>query len=126
MTSAGGDEAAGQVLITGTIEVDPARRGELLAAVRPLVERTRLDEPGCLEYAFMADTVADDVVVVLERWVDEQALAAHFEHPGFAATKQALRRHGSRASTIAKYRVDAVRPVKDASGTYRADFDCHD
>lgn len=114
-----------QVLITGTIQVDPARRSELLAAVRPLVERTRLEEHGCLEYAFMADTVADDVVVVLERWADEGTLAAHFEHPNMAATKQALREHGSRSSTIAKYRVDAVRPVKDGSGTYRADFGDH-
>jgi quinol monooxygenase YgiN len=118
-------EAAGQVLITGTIAVDPERRGELLAAVRPLVERTRLDEPGCLEYAFMADTVADDVVVVLERWADEQSLAAHFEHPNMVATKRALREHGSRASTIVKYRVDQVRPVKDGSGAYRADFGPH-
>ena len=36
-----------QVLITGTIEVEPDRRQALLDAVRPLVERTfsgRLDE----------------------------------------------------------------------------------
>ena len=114
-----------EVLIAGSIQVDPSRRSELLEAVRPLVERTRADEPGCLEYAFMADTVADDVVVVLERWADEQTLAAHFLHPNMAATKRALREHGSRSSSIAKYRVDAVRPVKDASGTYRADFGDH-
>jgi quinol monooxygenase YgiN len=114
-----------QVLITGTIEVHPGRRQGLLDAVRPLVERTRRDEPGCLEYAFTADTVDDGRVVVLERWADEATLAAHFRHENMAATRRALHEHGSGASTIAKYRVDAVRPVKDATGTYRADFGDH-
>lgn len=114
-----------QVLITGTIEVDPDRRQGLLDAVRPLVERTRKEEPGCLEYAFTADTVEDGRVVVLERWADEATLAAHFVHDNMLATKRALHEHGSGRSTIAKYRVDAVQPVKDAAGTYRADFGDH-
>lgn len=114
-----------QVLITGTIEVRPVQREALLEAVRPLVERTRRDEIGCLEYAFTGDTVDAGRVVVLERWEDEAALAAHFLHDNMAATRRALHEHGSGRSTIAKYRVDAVRPVKDATGTYRADFGDH-
>lgn len=113
------------VLITGTIDVPPEQRGALLEAVRPLVERTRRDEPGCLEYAFTADTVDAGRVVVLERWEDEASLAAHFLHENMAATRRALHEHGSGRSTIAKYRVDAVRPVKDVAGTYRADFGDH-
>lgn len=42
-----------------------------------------------------------------------------------AATRRALHEHGSGRSTIAKYGVDAVRPVKDGSGNYRADFGDH-
>jgi len=114
-----------QVLIAGTIEVDPDRRQGLLDAVRPLVERTRKDEPGCLEYAFTADTVEGGRVVVLERWADEATLAAHLVHDNMLATRRALHEHGSGRSTIAKYRVDTVQPVKDAAGTYRADFGDH-
>jgi quinol monooxygenase YgiN len=31
-----------------------------------------------VDYAFMADTVDDDRIVVVERWADEQMLAVHF------------------------------------------------
>ena len=65
------ERAIMEILITGTIEVEPRRRGALLAAVRPHVERTRAEEPGCLAYAFMADTVDEDRIVVVERWADE-------------------------------------------------------
>ena len=111
-----------QILIVGTIEIEPQRRAALLEAVRPYVERTRAEEPGCLDYAFTADTVDDDRIVVLERWADEESLAAHFAHPNMAATKRALHENGSGASHIAKYRVDRTEPVRDAEGRYRADF----
>ena len=111
-----------QILIVGTISVDPGRRRDLLAAIAPLVGRTRDEEPGCLDYAFMADTVEADRVVVVERWRDEQSLAAHFEHPNFLATKTALRANGSGGSSIEKYRVDLAEPVRDSQNRYRADF----
>ncbi len=111
-----------EILIVGTIEVAPGQRGALLEAVRPYVERTRQEEPGCLAYAFTADTVDEDRIVVLERWADEASLVAHFEHPNMAATKRALRDNGSGPSHIAKYRVDRSEPVRDAEGRYRASF----
>src|SRR5580698_5505810 len=111
-----------EILIVGTIEVEPQRRGALLEAIRPYVAATRAGEPGCLDYAFTADTVDDDRIVVLERWADEETLAAHFIHPNMAATKRALHENGSGASHIAKYRVSQAESVRDAEGGYRADF----
>jgi quinol monooxygenase YgiN len=111
-----------QILIVGTIEVEPQRRGALLEAVRPYVAGTPAPEPGCLDYAFTADTVDDDRIVVLERWADEESLAAHFVHPNMAATKRALHENGSGASHVAKYRVNQAESVRDAEGRYRADF----
>ena len=111
-----------QIFITGTIAIEPERRDALLAAIRPLVRATRDEEPGCLEYAFTADTVEDDRIVVLERWRDEATLAAHFEHPNFIATKSALHEYGSGASVINKYRVDLSEPLRDSERRYRADF----
>ena len=111
-----------QIFITGTIAIEPERRDALLAAIRPLVRATRDDEPGCLEYAFTADTVEDDRIVVLERWRDEATLAVHFEHPNFIATKSTLHEYGSGASVINKYRVDLSEPLRDSERRYRADF----
>jgi quinol monooxygenase YgiN len=115
-----------EILIVGTITVDREYREALLTAIRPLVQKTRREEPGCLDYAFTADTVEADRVVVVERWQDEATLAAHFEHPNFLATKSALHDYGSGmsagASVIRKYRVDRSEPVRDNENRYRADF----
>jgi quinol monooxygenase YgiN len=111
-----------EILIVGTIEVEPTQRDDVLAAIRPLVQKTRQEEPGCLAYAFMADTVDDGVIRVIEHWQDEASLAAHFEHPNFFASKEVLGRRGSGASIIAKHRVDLSEPVRDGERRYRADF----
>jgi quinol monooxygenase YgiN len=111
-----------EILIVGTIDVAPEQRAELLEALRPLVQRTREEEPGCLAYAFTADTVDAGCIQVLEHWRDEASLAAHFEHPNFFASKEVLGRRGSGASTIAKHRVDLSEPVRDSERRYRADF----
>jgi quinol monooxygenase YgiN len=111
-----------EILIVGTIAVEPERRDALLAAIRPLVRKTREEEPGCLEYAFNPDSVDDDRIVVVERWQDEATLAAHFEHPNFLATKTTLHDHGSGTSVMRKYRVDISEPVRDGENRYRADF----
>ncbi|WP_448624926.1 putative quinol monooxygenase [Geodermatophilus sp. URMC 64] len=111
-----------EILIVGTITVDPARRDALLAAIRPLVQKTRQEEPGCLAYAFTADTVDENVVQVLEHWQDEASLAAHFTHPNFFATKTALHENGSGTSSIRKFRTDLSEPVRDGERRYRADF----
>jgi quinol monooxygenase YgiN len=111
-----------EILIVGTIQVPPEQRAELLETLRPLVRKTRDEEPGCLAYAFTADTVDADCIQVLEHWQDEASLAAHFEHPNFFASKEVLGRRGSGESTIAKHRVDLTEPVRDSERRYRADF----
>jgi quinol monooxygenase YgiN len=111
-----------EILIVGTIEVPPEQRADLLETLRPLVQKTREQEPGCLAYAFTPDTVDADCIQVLEHWRDEASLAAHFEHPNFFASKEVLGRRGSGASTIAKHRVDLSEPVRDSERRYRADF----
>ena len=115
-----------EILIVCTVEIEPERRAALLESVRPYVEATRAEEPGCLDYAFMPDTVDDDRIVVVERWTDEQALTAHFAHPNFAAAKRVLHENGSGRSHIGKYRVDRAEPIRDAEGRYRADFTVQD
>jgi quinol monooxygenase YgiN len=111
-----------EILIVGTIQVPPEQRADLLETLRPLVQKTREEEPGCLAYAFTPDTVDAGCIQVLEHWQDEASLAAHFEHPNFFASKEVLGRRGSGASTIAKHRVDLSEPVRDSERRYRADF----
>ena len=111
-----------EILIVGTIPVDPGRRDALLAAIRPLVQKTREEEPGCLDYAFTADTVDPDRVVVVERWQDESTLAAHFQHANFLQTKDTIHEYSSGKSVMRKFRADLSEPVRDSENRYRADF----
>ena len=111
-----------EILVVGTITVPPGQRAGLLDAARDLVRRTRDEEPGCLAYAFTADTVRDDLIQVIEHWQDEESLAAHFRHPNFFATKAVLAERGSGESSVRKYRVDLSEPVRDGERRYRADF----
>lgn len=64
------------IIVAGTIEVDPARRGAFLAARTETMRRSRAEE-GCLEYTFSADPLDPGRVVLFERWRDQPALDAH-------------------------------------------------
>jgi quinol monooxygenase YgiN len=110
------------IVILGSIRTEPGQREALLAALRPVIVKTRTDEPGCVAYAFTADNVDPDLVLVYENWADEASLDAHFRHPNMVEAKQVLEANGAGQSVVRKYLVDQGEPVKDADGRYRADF----
>jgi quinol monooxygenase YgiN len=110
------------IVILGSIQTEPGKREGLLAALRPVIAKTRTEEPGCVAYAFTADNVDPDLVLVYENWMDEASLDAHFRHPNMVEAKQVLKANGAGQSQVRKYRVDDGEPVKDAEGRYRADF----
>lgn len=71
------------LIVTGTIEIDPARVDEVLAAVRTVTEATRAED-GCLAYVFALDAIEPGVINVVERWRDQESLAAHLASPHIA------------------------------------------
>lgn len=64
------------IIVTGTIEVDPARRDEFLAEQAADFAAGRA-EPGCLEYGLLIDPERPGVVRLLERWEDVPSFDAH-------------------------------------------------
>ena len=64
------------VIVGGEFEVDPAQRDAFLAEREAMV-RTSRAEDGCLEYTYAADPLADDRVILFERWESQAALDAH-------------------------------------------------
>jgi quinol monooxygenase YgiN len=111
------------ILIAGTIDLsDPDRVDEALERSRPLQQATRDEEPGCHSYVFSADPNIAGRIVVFERWDDEAALAAHFEHPNYLNMRDLLGEVGLAAADNNKYRCDLVEPVYDKTFTPRADF----
>ena len=112
-----------QIIIAGTIDLaDPRRRDEALAKARPLQQKTRDEEPGCLAYVFSADPCVEGRLVVHELWRDEASLAAHFQHPNYFNMRDALGAIGLKGADNKKYRVDLSEPVYDETRTPRADF----
>jgi quinol monooxygenase YgiN len=74
------------IIVTGTIEVDPARRDEFLAEQAEDFAAGRA-EPGCLEYGLLVDPTRPEVVRLLERWADVTSFDAHLQALGARAAE---------------------------------------
>ena len=67
------------LMIKGVGRARAGKRGELLAAAARVTSSSRADD-GCLSYGFYTDIEDPDIVLSLEVWRDESALAAHMGH----------------------------------------------
>jgi quinol monooxygenase YgiN len=68
------------IIVSGTFEVDPARRDEFLAERHERMRSSRA-EAGCLEYTFSADPLDAGRVLLFERWATQAALDQHLAGP---------------------------------------------
>ena len=102
---------------------DPTRRDAIVAESAPIQRATRDDEPGCLVYSFAADACEADLIQVYELWEDEASLAAHFDHPNYAAMRDMLNRAGLASAVSRKHRIDASAPVYGEDRRPTANFD---
>jgi quinol monooxygenase YgiN len=109
------------IIISGTIDLDPAQLEAALAAGRPLIEGA-LGQDGCLDYDWCPDPRHPGRIRVFERWRDEASLARHFADHWYSDMRVTIGRHGIRGASVAKYRFDLEEPVYDERGVARADF----
>jgi quinol monooxygenase YgiN len=73
------------VIVIGTFHVDPAGRDAFITNRIAVMSHSR-QELGCITYAFTADPIESDVVILTERWTDRPSLDAHIA--GLAAAPQ--------------------------------------
>jgi len=64
------------IIVGGTFEVDPEQRDQFLTERLDAMRASRA-EKGCLQYAFSADPVEADRVLLFERWETQADLDAH-------------------------------------------------
>jgi quinol monooxygenase YgiN len=85
--------------VLAEIRTHPGRRQAFIDDLRALEPLVRA-EPGCIEYAGAVDVgtsiavqapLRDDVVMVVEKWADEAALAAHLDAPHMHAHRARVR-----------------------------------
>ncbi|MFI5673123.1 putative quinol monooxygenase [Streptomyces cellulosae] len=72
------EENAGEIIVAGWMDYEPADRDPMLGHLVEVGRRTREEEPGCLDYAMTADPTDVRRIRVYERWVSQQALDEHF------------------------------------------------
>lgn len=114
------------IAIIGHIDVDPTQRDGLVASTVELQRATASDEPGCLVYTIAADPANPGRISIVELWESAETLEAHFQHPNFFASGDALRAGTRLGGAAMKYRIDAVSPVRGPDGVATSDFGTSD
>ena len=90
------------IVIQGFLRTSPENAGKLKDAAAALVAATR-QEAGCLAYAFAEDIGEPGLVHIIERWADDDALAAHNKTAHLAGFMAALPGIGVSAFRVARY-----------------------
>lgn len=90
------------VLVTGTIDFDPAKRDDAIAAVTKCMEATRA-EAGCEHYAFSGDFTDLGRLYVSERWASQEAMDTHMATPHLAELMGAMGSLGVTAASLTKW-----------------------
>jgi len=111
------------IAIIGHVDVDPSVRDRLVESTVELQQSTAADEPGCVVYTIAADPADPGRIRITELWESAEALDAHFQHPNFFATGEALRVEPRLGGSAVKYRIDATAPVRGADGNATSAFD---
>lgn len=109
------------IIVAGTVDVDPARRDEAIAAGRPHIETARA-ERGCLHYVWSADNLDPGRIYVFEEWQTTADLAAHLKADPYLKMRDTIAQFGIRGADTKKYEIARSQPVYDKTGTPRADF----
>lgn len=90
------------ILVSGTIELDPANRDAAVALMDTLVSAT-LKEEGCISYGFWLDPHSDGRFLAFEEWQDQDALDAHFGTPHMSAFMEGLGSLGVTGTALNRY-----------------------
>ncbi len=79
-------------------------------AIKAMVDAT-MEEEGCIAYSFTTDICDPSVMHIVEKWVDDAALAAHFATPHMAAFQGALAGLDVTVEEAIKYTADDGVPL---------------
>ena len=90
------------ILVTGTIDFDPAKRDDAIAAVTACMEATQAEE-GCERYVFSGDLADPGRLYVSEQWASQEAMDTHMATPHLAALMGAMGTLGVTAASLTKW-----------------------
>jgi len=80
------------------------------AALNAMITASRAEE-GCIEYAYSIDILDLSMLRIVEKWVDDAALVAHFQTPHMAAFQKALGELDISIIEVKKFQADEGAPL---------------
>ena len=90
------------ILITGVIDLDPAKRDDAIVVLTAAMEATRAED-GCESYVFSADLDDPGRFHVAEQWRDQAANDAHGAGPALATLMGAMGSLGVTGASLTKW-----------------------
>lgn len=79
-------------------------------ALEAMITASR-EEEGCIEYAYSQDILDPSILRIVEKWVDDAALAYHFQTPHMAAFQKALAELDVTLLEVKKFQADDGAPL---------------
>lgn len=98
------------IVIQGALPIRPDARDAAAAAATEMRDAT-IAEAGCLGYRFGFAIDDPDVVLVMEQWESEDALAAHMASPHMARFGEAIAGIVSGPTDVTRFEVSSSRPL---------------
>jgi quinol monooxygenase YgiN len=98
------------ILVTGTIDLDPAQRDGFIAACQELMEATH-QEAGCEHYSFAADLSDTGRFHISERWSSQSEMDVHARSAHLAAFMGKLGAFGVRGASLTKWKGATGSPL---------------
>lgn len=90
------------ILVTGHVDLDPAKRDDFVAACIELMAATH-QEAGCEAYSFAADLADPGRFHVSERWSSKEEMDAHSASSHLAAFMGKLGAFGVTGASLTKW-----------------------
>jgi quinol monooxygenase YgiN len=91
------------IIVTGTIDVDPARMDDAVAAALEVMEATRA-EAGNDAYTFSADLAVAGRLHLVEQWASQEAMDAHMTTAHLATFMEKLGTCGVTRASLTQWR----------------------
>jgi quinol monooxygenase YgiN len=79
-------------------------------AIAAMVEASNAEE-GCIAYSFTVDVLDPSTLHIVEKWVDDAALIAHFQTPHMVAFNAAIGQLDVSITEALKYNADDGTPL---------------
>ena len=93
------------IVIEGSARIPEGAWKTAEAAMEAMIKASR-EESGCIEYAYSRDLIDPNILRIIERWKDKEALVSHFAEPHMAVFRTALAAVGPQDLEVRMYEAE--------------------